>query len=144
MDTSTDKFFAIVVIVAAIILLIHFLTGKAFSSEPINDNNAIMAIIGEAENQGYEGMYAVACAIRNRGTLKGVYGYKAPRVVKKLYSKKIAEQAERAWYESQYGQDVTLGSDHWENVTAFGKPYWADSMEKTVKIGDHQFYRSRS
>lgn len=114
---------------------------NAFAKTPsFTSENAIKAIIGEAENQGYDGMYAVACAIRNRGTLKGVYGVNAQRVKKQLYSHDTWVKARKAWFDSKNGPDVTIGSISWENLD-FGEPYWAKSMTKTVKIGSHTFYK---
>lgn len=118
------------------------LGGEAYA-KPIPDARAINAIIGEAESEGYIGMMAVASAIRNRGTLKGVYGEKAPRVKKHLYSAKTYDMAQTAWWSSAIGQDMTNGATHWENTKAFGVPYWAKSMVKTVTIGHHVFYRPK-
>lgn len=84
-------------------------------------------------------MLAVACAIRNRGTLKGVFGSRAKHVDKQ--PKWVFDRARKAWAESA-NKDITGGANHWENVKAFGKPYWADSMTKTVLVKDHQFYRN--
>jgi len=109
---------------------------------PYNDKNAILAIIGEGENQGYTGMLALAGAIRNRGTLKGVYGIKAPRVVKQKYSKATYRMAQKAWAQS-LKVDITKGADHWENIKAFGNPYWAHSMVETFRHKDHVFYKER-
>lgn len=108
----------------------------------ISDARAVNAIIGEAENQGYNGMLAVAYAIRNRGTLRGVYGEHSPRV--KKAGLRIRAEAAKAWKNSQmrWG-DITGGATHWENVKAFGRPYWTASMVPTVLIGDHQFYRPK-
>lgn len=108
----------------------------------VNPGQAVLAIIGEAENQGPRGMLAVACAIRNRGHLKGVYGLRAPRVVKKKYKPEILKAAIKAWEDSRR-KDITKGADHWENVEQFGKPYWAKKYRPTVKIGSHQFYSSK-
>lgn len=44
------------------------------------DYNITRAIIGEASGEGELGMYAVASAILNRGTLNGVYGLNAKHV----------------------------------------------------------------
>lgn len=122
--------------------------GNCFGAETVRkytftNNEAILAVIGEAENQGYEGMKAVSCGIRNRGTLKGVYGLKAPRVKKRLYSEDTEAKAIVAWETSAEPENCAymLGSTHWENVKAFGEPYWAKSMRKTVLIKDHQFYK---
>lgn len=111
------------------------------------DEKAIKSIIGEAENQGYDGMLAIACAIRNRGTLKGVYGLNAPRVKNNKYTKRIYLEAKQAWETSkkliQWGgnYDASGGANHWENINQFGKPYWADKCIQTVIIKDHVFYR---
>ena len=86
-------------------------------------------------------MLSVAFAIRNRGTLKGVYGLKAPRIIKRLYSKETYEMAKHQWEISGNGCDITKGANHWENVKAFGDPYWAKSCTETVTIGSHNFYR---
>ena len=64
----------------AALSLIFFLI---FSQEALGEvmkKDAIRAIIGEAGNQGRRGMLYIACAIRNRGTLQGVYGFKAKHV----------------------------------------------------------------
>jgi hypothetical protein len=104
----------------------------------ISDAAATRAIVGEAANQGYRGMLAVAGAIRNRGTLRGVYGLHNPSANQQPAW--VWSWARRAWSESRTN-DITLGATHWENVKAFGHPYWARSLRKTVRIGDHQFYR---
>ena len=108
-------------------------------AEEVRDPN-VLAIIGEAENQGFRGMLAVAGAIRNRGTLKGVYGTRSKRVKNTLYSEKTYRIAQQAWLDSAE-IDITEGATMWENVVDFGKPYWADSLTKTVVIGSHQFYK---
>ena len=112
---------------------------SAFS---ITDERAILAIIGEGENQGYTGMLALAGAIRNRGTLRGVFGVNAPRVVKHKYSNDTYRMAKKAWAES-LRVDITKGADHWENIKAFGKPYWANSMIETFRHKDHVFFMAR-
>ena len=104
---------------------------------------SVKAIIGEAENQGYEGMYAVAHAIRNRGTLRGVYGLNSPRVKQRKYSTKTWDLASKAWLRSKDGKDPTRGADHWHNLRREGENYWTKVMEKTAEIGDHVFYRSK-
>lgn len=106
----------------------------------ILEGQVILAIIGEAEDQGIDGMTAVACAIRNRGTLKGVFGLNAPRVRNHKYSLKTYTKALQAWRDSA-NFDVTHGATDWENVKAFGKPYWAKNMKLTYVCKDHNFYK---
>lgn len=124
-------------IVSFVLALVLILNSCAYSAEP-TDKKAIKAIIGEAENQGYKGMLAVACAIRNRGTLKGVYGAKSKRVIYKQYSIETYNISKKAWNNSSV-VDITHGANHWENIHAFGKPYWA--RNEVFRFKDHIFYR---
>jgi spore germination cell wall hydrolase CwlJ-like protein len=102
----------------------------------ISQPQAIRAIIGEASGESYRGMVAIGCALRNRGTLQGVYGAKAGHADKEPAT--IWRQATLAWIESAK-QDITHGATHWES-TDFKTPAWARRMKPTVRIGKHQFY----
>ncbi len=102
-------------------------------AQPIEDDKAILSIIGEAENQGLKGMKAVAHAIRNRGTLRGVCGFKNPRVVEDKFSMAIYQKASRAWHESEVEEDFTGGADHWENVEEFGRSILGRFMRRDVQ-----------
>jgi len=125
-------------IIGYIVLLILLIAiPLCFAAEAIPDDLAIRAIIGEASSEGYPGMIAVACAIRNRGHLRGVYGLKAKHVDNE--PQWVWDMARQAWREST-STDIVRGATHWENL-AFGAPYWAKSMEMTVKIGVHTFYK---
>jgi hypothetical protein len=104
----------------------------------ISNDKAVRAIVGEAANQGRCGMLAVAGAIRNRGTLRGVYGVKNPIADKQPAY--VWQRAREAWAMSATN-DITRGATHWENTKAFGKPYWASSLTITTNIGCHTFYR---
>ena len=104
----------------------------------VADNLAVRAIIGEASNQGYEGMLAVAVAIRNRATLEGVYGINAKHIDSE--PKWVWDMARRAWKESEHNRIHT--GTHWENIKEFGKPYWADKMTRVYAYKDHIFYVS--
>lgn len=118
------------------------LTVSAWSSAAqaaINEQLAVRALIGEAANQGLIGMTALAEAIRNRGSLRGVFGLSRDRFIDSQ-PKWVHEQARRAWRESAR-TNLVNGADHWENVEAFGVPEWSRQMEKTVKIKDHTFWR---
>lgn len=132
-ENDSGMIVSICLILAGIIILIA-LPAQA----SINESQAIRAIIGEASNQGYDGMLAVACAIKNRGTLKGVYGVNAKHIDKQ--PKWVWDLARKAWKESKVC-DVTKGATHWENIKAFGKPYWVKSMVQTYACKDHVFYK---
>lgn len=123
--------------ILAIIIFSTFSCERA-GAEVIKKEDAVKAIIGEASNQGYRGMLAVACGIRNRGTLKGIYGLKAKHIYKEPMW--VWDMARRAWKESEHN-DIVFGATNWENIKAFGEPFWAKKMTKTVKIKDHSFYK---
>lgn len=122
-------------------------TAEARNKTPqLTTKNAILSIIGEAENQGAKGMLAVACAIRNRGTLSGVYGLNAPRVRGHKYSQSTYTTALKVWNQSAIPQSCGfIGSaDGWENITAFGSPSWVRYSTLTAVIGDHRFYKQNT
>ena len=102
----------------------------------VTDGEGVRCIVGEASNQGFEGLLAVADALQNRGTIKGVYGCKA----KHIEPAYIWERARRAWQEAKV-QNPTLGADHWHNVLREGENYWTRKMTKTVCIKEHCFYK---
>lgn len=118
----------------------------------IKDEEAIRAVIGE-DSSSYLGMYAVACAIRNRGSLNGVYGLKAVqkhgnRLVR-VHSKtgRVVEVingqtyslASRAWAMSEKGPDVVRGSKQWEGAK-LKAPYWESDFRHSVIVGENRFY----
>ena len=106
-------------------------------AEEIDDNLAIRAIIGEASNQGYQGMLAVACGIRNRGTLKGVYGLNAKHIDNE--PQWVWDLARKAWEKSAH-KDIVKGATHWESID-FRVPSWTKNMIITYKYKKHIFYK---
>lgn len=108
------------------------------ASETIPEDRAIHAILGEARGEGYAGMYAVACAIRNRGHLGGVDGARADI---SDASGALHRQAARAWAESEYGPDPTRGADHWYAHKIL-RPWWAKYGTRTAVIGGHTYMRA--
>lgn len=111
----------------------------------IPQDKAIKAIIGEAENQGFIGMIAVAHAIRNRGNLRGVYGGMSYRVRHHLYSLHIYYMAKTAWeWSAEPLEDITHGATGWGNANdleAFAKCKWWRNCAITFMYRDHYFYR---
>lgn len=107
------------------------------------DLQLVKAVLGEAEGEPQEGKEAVACAIHNRGTLRGVYGLRNPRVLKHLYSRASFDNAVVAVYMAQdqeYCEALIKGAQFWEG-TDFPTPYWAKSMKLTAVIGKQKFFR---
>ena len=108
----------------------------------LNDNQVIRAIIGEASNQGFQGMYAVASAIINRGTLKGVYGANAKHV--DTEPTWVWEMATRAWYKAK-GGTLAHSGDHWGSKIVdkawIAKMEASDKFIKVYEYKDHIFYK---
>lgn len=126
----------------AVVALIVLMAGFACAGQ-IPEDKAIQAIIGEAEAEDFSGMMAIGCALRNRGSLKGVYGLNAPRVKKMLYSTRVARLARLAWLESAK-KDITNGATGWgseSDLVIFKRQGWFNRCVITKKIGGHYFYR---
>lgn len=139
-----DKVFSAWMVIGSIVLGVFLLVTncKPANAAEINDADAVKAIIGEAEDQGAKGLLALACGIRNRGSLQGVYGLNAPRVKQNKYSEKVKVQAINAWIASESVENCIFlkGAKHWES-TDFDKPKWAKSMKVTFKHKKHVFYK---
>lgn len=121
------------------LLILSAVIPKSTQAAEIPDNLAVRAIIGEASGEGYRGMLAVACGIRNRGTLHGVYGLNAKHVDREPAW--VWDLARKAWAESAT-KDIVNGSGDWESID-YPRPYWAKRMIITARIGKHQFYLRR-
>lgn len=99
---------------------------------------AVKAIIAEAGGEPFQGMVAVGEAIRNRGSLQGVYGLQRASFISHQ-PQWVHEQARRAWMKSAHS-DLVKGAQFWES-TDFPTPKWAKQMTETIHIGKHKFYR---
>lgn len=133
-----------------IAVLAYSFMGTAMAKSPgLPEESAIKAILGEAEGESYAGKVALAYALKNRGKLTGVYGHKAIILRSGAYfrgdrrlNEKVVKEAQKAlqWANSHPFDDPTCGATHWENVKAFGVPYWAKDMLETYRLGNHVFY----
>jgi len=112
--------------------------------------NLWKGLIAEAVGEGKEGMYAVACCVKNRlkrGLNHGLCGLKRKDL--DIFVRKQGVKYERLAKNiieevfKRDGQDVTKGATHYEAVEKYGLPYWAKDMQKTTKIGCHTFYREK-
>lgn len=135
--------------ILGVIIVMAFVTPTAYAKE-VPADLAIRAIIGEAENQGFDGMLAVACAIRNRGNLHGVFGLEQIRENSGIFIRitkhgprrirpAVVADAKRAWQNSL--TEKLHNGTMWENIKAFGVPYWAKNLKPVYTVGDHTFYR---
>ncbi len=149
MEADEERLFPnAVMVIGSIFLAAILLIGSCHPStahaDSIPADKAIKALIGEGENQGVDGMNALAHTLRNRGTLKGVYGINSPRVNNHLYSAKTYQLAKRSWEESAYSFDITKGATGWGNasdIKIFEATRWFGRCQITVHIKDHWFYK---
>lgn len=121
-----------------------------------SEQDLIKAIIGEASNQGSEGMYAIACALKNRtkdsyykhNILQGVYGANAAHIASDMRDEEVYTNAEAAYLTAfkNGGEDVTKGAIIWGNNADLGKfrqQSWFKNVVPTARIGAHTFFRNK-
>ena len=107
-------------------------------------------LIAEATSDGYRGMYAVACCVRNRlnkGMSAGLVGLKRKDLdsfVKKegVRREKEAKDIVRQVFEENT-QDVTGGAIYFECIERYGKPSFIRNTIRTTKIGEHTFFKDK-
>ena len=126
-----------------LLTLLGLFCGGAWA-EPISEAQATRAILGEAL-PNYEAMHDIASAIRNRGTLKGVYGVRSSNYDKA--SPKLRALASRAWASSATIDSVN-GANHWlsEYDLTHCKPRltaFRFGMVETVYRHKTHFYRAK-
>ena len=120
-------------------ILVNFTASQGLSQKipAFSDKNCIQAIVGEAAGQSYREKLAIAGALRNRGTLAGVYGFRAQHVNHE--APRVWRDAAAAWQASKT-VDLSAGATFWEG-DRFKKPKWAVSMKETAHVGSTVFYR---
>jgi len=140
LPTEGQVFSALSVIASIVLAAILIICAGMAQAGEIPEDVAVRVLIGEAGNQGEIGMVAVAEVLRRRGSTKGFYGLKAKHVDQQPAW--VWEMARKAWRASK-ASNYTQGATHFENVKAFGTPYWAKNMEVVFSHRDHTFYRER-
>ena len=105
----------------------------------IKDEDAIKAIVGEGASEGLDGMRAIASVIRNRGSLRGIYGLHARHV--KTEPAWVFKMAKTAWEDSER-YDFSGGATHFEGV-AFKKPYWVKDMVFIKRVANTNYYKEK-
>ena len=113
-----------------LLALLLLLAGPASAAIP--PELAARAIVGEAAGAPYTVKLGVACAIRNRNTLRGVYGVTAKHNATE--PPRVWREAARAWSESA-GRDITGGADHFGNARDVARGTFR-GLTLTVILGD--------
>lgn len=121
-----------------LIICVFMIHGCEAPAHAYTEQEVVKTIVGEASNQGYIGMVAVAEVIRHTDSLRGFYGYHASH---SAYEPKwVWNMARKAWIAS-LRTNYTGRADHFENIHAFGRPYWVKNCVETFVYRDHVFYR---
>jgi N-acetylmuramoyl-L-alanine amidase len=113
-----------------------------------------LTILGEARGEGYEGMYAVACVIKQRSIERKLspskvclqrkqfscWNGKTVSDLDKLFQSPSARHAVSLAKNIDHVDVGSVGrANHYHNTSV--NPYWADKSKMTKKIGNHIFYR---
>ena len=133
-----DRTLLWILIVAGILVFGALFIGCEKPALAYTDKQAIQVIVGEASNQGYKGMVFVGEVLRHKGSIRGFYGLHASHSQKEPAWVWI--MAKKAWDRSKL-TNFTQNATHFENIHAFGTPYWVKKCKLTFEYKDHKFYR---
>ena len=119
-------------------LIIILMTGLvALKAQAITSANAVRAIVGEAAGEPYAAKVAIAAVIRNRGSLKGVYGLHASHI--SYQPKWVFDHASRAWKDSAF-VDPTNGCNMFGGK--IDDSYFRSlGLKPVMTIGNTRFYK---
>ena len=119
-----------------------------FRETKLSDETIIRGIIGEAIGEPAEGITAVAWVLRNRLDAGMSVGFCA--LNRKDLNTFIWRQPQwkkdlvkEIWHNIKNNKiaDPTSGALYFENIKAFGVPYWITQVEFITIIGSHRFYK---
>lgn len=121
-----------------IITLFIFLILATPVHAEFTDTKSVACIVGEAADQGPEGMLYIASALRNRGTYQGVHGCTAIHTK----SRKTHITALYMWMLSEH-YDYARGATEWRSTKTKEDKTRVDwnSMVFIFEYKDHKFYR---
>ena len=120
----------------------------------------LKTVYGEARGEEQRGQLAVAWVIYNRARLnKSYWGGSSIAAVCKHpgqfecwsgvrdihMSEHTARKKIEQWLPTFYElRDPTGGCDHFNNPDKEGYPPWTNNCDRVTKIGNHQFYKTKS
>ena len=117
-------------------------TGSGY--DPNKEAIYVQVILTEAAGESEEGQVAVGEVLRNRHwSLRGFAGLKRPDLKQFLAGQNVqaVARAQRSLLRARGGSHIVGGATHFENVEAFGMPWWAKKMRVTAKISHHTFFK---
>lgn len=117
-------------------LIIFLFTTTAYART--YDEQAVDCIVGEASSEGYIGMLSVAESIRNRGSLRGVYGCKAKHIENE--SNDTYDLAVLAWSNSNFTV-WQWKANSWGTDADIAKNHMNRNCQKIMRIEHHTFFK---
>jgi hypothetical protein len=108
----------------------------------ISDSKAVNTILGEAAGESYQGKLAIACVIRNRGSIQGFYGANRPQVWYDKQGKKALADCQKAWSESATN-DITHGCNLEGGKIDDNYFLIKLKLKPVMTIGNQRFYKSK-
>lgn len=142
MSTGSAKVRSKTTLLFAVLSL--FAGGLAEAS--IDHRLAVKALVGEAVGQQDAELEAHAFALKNRGTLRGVYGLRAPHVRREPPSS--FARAGKFWKRALSGtKDPVAGRTEWRSeydlrkMRRRGQTPRSQGLYDPIKIGDTTFFR---
>jgi hypothetical protein len=103
------------------------------------DANCIRAMVGEYNESDPVGLKLMAHAIRNRKTLKGVYGYYNKNVYKT--PKEIWITATLAWHNSKREMDPLNGASEWRSYDDLRRQRFPRNLKPVYRYKTTFFYK---
>ncbi len=137
------------VFIKIFIYIMVLLSNTGNVSAYIVPDNLWKGLLAEASGEGRDGMYRVACVIRNRinlGMNHGLCSLKRNdlngfvRREGRIKEKEAKEIVQKVFQEK--GEDVTNGATHFESID-FREPRWVKKMVYLGQYKKHKFYKER-
>ena len=115
----------------------------------IDNEQAVVALMGEAGGQSDEELLAHAYALKNRGTLHGVYGLYAKHTPH-YKDEECWQRVSGAWWTALLGDDDPVsGRTEWRSefdlklMSERGETPDSMGLYDPIKVGETYFYRLR-
>lgn len=123
-----------------IVIILLFIPSCSYAAYPPEVN----CIVGEASGEGVVGMVAVAQALANRKTMKGVYGCHAEHI--KTENKIIFLEASDIWNGVLSGElngkhDLVKGANSWGSISDINKNHMNEECIETARVYNHIFFK---
>lgn len=138
---------------ALLIAAIQTINGAPFNITP-DERVVALTLLGEARGEGYEGMYAVACVIKQRSIERKLSPSKVCLQRKQFscWNGKTVSDLDKLFQSPSARHAVSLAknidnvdvesvgrANHYHNTRV--NPYWSDKRKVTKRVGNHIFYR---